>query len=133
MAIPLFDLIGPRAIKRGLTYNRFTISLPGNKTAWIPRGSIRDNYKEDGGNLLVEWRFDTAPAYDSEADTTTFFPELTPEDTTSELLSPTILQSETKPPRVGTAYLTDFEFENPDNGKVIGSEVVWVQVKKEVT
>ena len=132
MSIPLFNLIGDRAIKRGATYNRFTISLSGDKRTWTARGSIRDNYKENGGVLLVDWQFLTSPSYDSGTDSTTFYPSLTVADTTSVLLIPTEYQNATKTPKLGICDVTDFEFESP-GGEVIATDTVFVQVKHEVT
>jgi hypothetical protein len=132
MTIPLFDLIGDRAIKRGATYKRFTIGLSGDKRTWDARGSIRDNTKENDGTLILEWQFLTSAQYDAESDLTIFFPSLTVEDTTNELLLPTKYQSESGTLKIGNALLTDFEFESPEL-EVIATDVVWVQVKSEVT
>ena len=46
------------AIKQGETFNYVTFFYPDDVSSYTPRGEIRDNYADSGGNLLATFTFD---------------------------------------------------------------------------
>ena len=76
------NLVGDLAIIQGGTWSKLAFVVNGDQRAGTARGQIRDALREDGGQLIAEFTF--APAlYDALEGSTTFFPTLSPQQTSA--------------------------------------------------
>jgi hypothetical protein len=127
------------SIQQGSSFDWLVFYYPEDISTWLPRGQIRTNYAQKGGELIAEFDFDLLVYASQTIDGVTAFrtkirPKLSATQTEAMNFNLRTRKSSDEIAVPGrNVWVYDIELEHPTNGTVIKLSRGFVEVELETT